>query len=793
MAFNLDEERTLLSESLARLLDTDYSFAKRRSICESKSGYSREIWRSFADMGLLGAPFDKVFGGGGNFLNTLVIMSAFGRSLVIEPYIPTVILAGGVLRHGGSIAQQSRFIPEIIAGDAIWALATSEPRSRYNVHSVQTRARPDGPDYLLSGEKIAVLGGAVADRLLVTARTSNGRRDKEGVTIFLVNPDAPGVTRTDYPTVDNMCASDFIFSQVRVGQGDVVGEVGGGEAIVAKVIDEATVAQCAEAVGAMEVLNEKVVEHCRSRMIFGQPLAKFQVVQHRLVDMRAAYEYARAMTEKAYADLDKADEKRMATVSAAKVLVAKEAGLVAREAVQLHGAMGVSDELDIGHYFRRLAILAGQFGDADFHIRRYIKSAADAPRTAAAALELAAELDELGPDDIAFRDRIRNFYADNLDDELRHAGDVTLWNVTAFPFSSKWQKILHTHGFGAPDWPVEYGGCDWTPSQRIIWSAETARARPPLILSMGKNYVGPCIMKFGTDEQKAFFLPRILSGEDWWAQGYSEPGAGSDLASLQLSAVSDGDDYLLNGSKIWTTFAHEANRIFCLVRTSNKGRKQQGITFLLIDMDIPGIEIHPIINLAGDHDLNQVFFTNVRVPKSCRLGEENEGWKVARHLLQFEHGTNLARLNMENIRRLGWLREIAAIEDDGTGGRLIDDADFSRQIAEVDISLQAVDFVSRRQPTSLKKSAAPGAEHELFNIRAKEIAQTLTELAVRAVGDRAIVHQPSARDPFSRAEPIGPQHAVYPMPLFLIQRGLTIAGGTPEIHRGNLAKHLLHL
>lgn len=391
----------------------------------------------------------------------------------------------------------------------------------------------------------------------------------------------------------------------------------------------------------------------------------------------------------------------------------------------------------------------------------------------------------------AFRDEVRELFESNLTPELRRAAQLTTWTFAEFEYGRQWQRILHRKGWGAPLWPVEYGGAGWTPRQRLIWELEKARAQPPEVMRMGRDYAAPCIMKFGTAAQKALFLPRILSGDDWWAQGYSEPGAGSDLAALQLAAASDGDHYVLNGSKLWTTFAHHANRIFLLARTGRSEQKQWGITFLLIDMDSPGIEVRPIINLAGEHDFNQVFFTDVRVPKERRLGEEHEGWAVARYLLLYEHGAGIVRAAAELRRRVAWVRGLARAESDGQGSDLNDDVDFAPRLAELAIGVEAVDFAADQLILTTDPAASPGAAAELLNIRMRELDQALTELAAEAVGYYGLVDQKDARRVVTDVLPIGPPHALMPMAVFLGQRGATIAGGTPDIHRNNLSKSLL--
>ena len=238
--------------------------------------------------------------------------------------------------------------------------------------------------------------------------------------------------------------------------------------------------------------------------------------------------------------------------------------------------------------------------------------------------------------DEAFRGEVRSFLNENLSEELREAGrkKTSIWQEKSSAMA--WQKLLFDKGWAAPEWPAEYGGTDWSLTQRYIFSQECARAETPGISPMGLKMCGPMLIGYGTEEQKNYYLPRILSGEHIWCQGYSEPGAGSDLASLKTFAASDGDDYIVNGTKIWTSFAQHSNMMFALVRTSAEGKVQQGISFLLIDMDTPGIKIEPIINLEGSHELNQVFFDDVRVPRANRVGKQNDGWSVAKYLLEFE-------------------------------------------------------------------------------------------------------------------------------------------------------------
>src|SRR5580693_6687602 len=279
----------------------------------------------------------------------------------------------------------------------------------------------------------------------------------------------------------------------------------------------------------------------------------------------------------------------------------------------------------------------------------------------------------LSSTDLAFRDEVRAFLDEALTPELRAAGRAVTSAFIEPRHSLPWQRILHARGWVAPSWPREHGGAGFTEMQRYIFASELARAGAPGLAPMGLRMVGPCLMHYGTPEQKAFYLPRILSGEDYWCQGYSEPGAGSDLASLQLRAEADGDDYVLNGSKIWTTHAQHANRMFLLARTRFDGKPQGGITFLLLDMATPGLTVKPIITLAGEHEVNQVFFDNVCAPMANRLGDENAGWMVAKYLLEFERGGGSAAGLQVSLKRL---RAMAESEPSDAASPLIDDIAF---------------------------------------------------------------------------------------------------------------------
>lgn len=389
---------------------------------------------------------------------------------------------------------------------------------------------------------------------------------------------------------------------------------------------------------------------------------------------------------------------------------------------------------------------------------------------------------DLTPQDIAFRDEVRTFLQDKLTPDLAAAGRLATSVFIEPEYSLPWQRTLHQKGWVAPHWPKEYGGTGWDEMQRYIFASECARAGAPGLAPMGLGMVGPCIIGYGTPEQKAYYLPRLLAGEDYWCQGYSEPGSGSDLASLQLKAESDGDDYILNGTKIWTTHAHHANKMFCLVRTDPKAKPQLGITFLLLDMQTPGIKVDPIITLAGEHELNQVFFDNVRVPKSGRLGEENDGWSVAKYLLEFERGGG-SSAGLEAV--LGRLK--THLFTQGADAGLI------RRFGDVSMKLEAIKITEQRVLAELTGGQPPGPAASMLKVQRTELMQAIDTLGIEALGEHAGVHQPDAWLPGANVPVIGPDVLVTCMARYLNNRAGSIYGGSNEVQRNIMAKAVLGL
>lgn len=384
----------------------------------------------------------------------------------------------------------------------------------------------------------------------------------------------------------------------------------------------------------------------------------------------------------------------------------------------------------------------------------------------------------------AFRDDVRQWLSAHLTPELREVSARATSVFIDKPHNLAWQRILASRGWVAPHWPAEYGGPGWDETERYIFASECARAEAPNLSPMGLRMVAPCIMRYGTAEQKAHYLPRILSGEDYWCQGYSEPQAGSDLAALSLRADRDGDCYVLNGSKIWTTHAHFANRMFCLVRTSRDGPRQAGISFLLLDMATPGITVRPIPSIANDHDYNQVFFEDVRVPVSGRLGEENQGWTVAKYLLEFERAVAYAAGLYAALDQLK-----AAAREAG----LMADAQFRRKVSLVTAQVAAIEAVELGVMASMAAGRTPGPASSTLKIQGSEAQQRIQELAVEVAGEYAAPDQHEARQPGSNVPALTTDFAMIAAPRYFNGRAASIYGGSNEIQRGIIARQVLGL
>ena len=392
------------------------------------------------------------------------------------------------------------------------------------------------------------------------------------------------------------------------------------------------------------------------------------------------------------------------------------------------------------------------------------------------------------PEDEAFREEVRSFLKEKLparlSDKVRQGQRLTKQDM------EEWHAILNEQGWLANHWPEEWGGTGWSVIQRFIFETEVAMAHAPRIVPFGLSMLAPVLIKYGSEEQKKHWLPRILDGTDWWCQGYSEPGAGSDLASLKTSARREGDHYIVNGQKTWTTLGQYADMIFCLVRTDNTGKKQEGISFLLIDMNTPGIEVRPIKLLEGDKEVNEVFFTDVKVPVENLVGEENKGWTYAKYLLTYER-TNIAGVGA-SMAAFEQLKEHARTTM-RNGKPLTEDPLFAARLAKLEIELENMKTTNLRVLDAAGHGQAPMAESSMLKIRGTEIRQQITDLMRRAAGRYAQPFITEALEEGFNGEPVGPDWAAPTAAQYFNTRKLSIFGGSNEVQREIITKAILEL
>ena len=753
MTFAHTDTQTMLADMADRLLGEHNEFETRRNRLSRNPPERMALWPLLAEQGILGAAFPEDAGGfGGTMRDLAAVIEPVGRHLVIEPVL-AIAIAGGLLHAAGED------IASLISGDRVVVCAHDEGLDPFAPRRT-TAAHADGL-WRVNGVKPAVRHGDLAHAFLVTAQTD------DELACFLVEANAAGLTVDPMRLLDTSSAATLTLQAVEARR----------LALPAGTIEVAqartAVALATEAVAICEVLCAKTFAYLGTRKQFGMPLASFQALQHRAADMMAAAEGARVLTDCAITAVD--EGRGGALASAAKALADDAGHLIGHEAVQMHGGMGVSDELDVSHHMRRLAAIRASHGGAAQHRAHFARTG---------SAELVA--DDTG-DHAAFRAEIRDFVRVNLPLDIAAKGKKGLeFDKNDFV---RWQKLLGGRDWFAGSWPSEHGGQGWELGRQLAFVQEAGRVGAPLVIPYGVNMVGPVLYTFGDEAQKARHLPGILSSDVWWCQGYSEPNSGSDLASLKTTAVRDGDYYVVNGTKMWTTEAHWADWMHCLVRTDRDVKPQAGISFLLIDMTTPGIDIRPIVTIDGQHHTNQIFLDDVRVPVENLVGGEGRGWNIAKFLLSNERvaiadtGPKLKLLS--DIKAM--FVNLCADEGEIAAVTLLAD-----RLADAEIQLAALCAMEQDYVRSWQGGATrEGAQASILKVRGTEVLQLLTEIALAIEGPLGAIHDPAdlhlpadvALSPAQRASTMAHQ--------YLYGRCWSIFGGTNEIQRTLIAKAIL--
>jgi alkylation response protein AidB-like acyl-CoA dehydrogenase len=739
MLFADTETQTMLGDMLARLFDAENEFEARRNRLNAAPPDRMSLWPHLAEQGVLGAGFTEEAGGfGGTMRDLSVVMAEIGRTLAVEPLLSS-ILGGRLLADAGSV----------ISGGQVLALAVSEGCDPFAPPKVTVDSSGK-----ISGQKLAVRHADLAHILIVSA-SQNGEAGLWAVA-------AQNANIEPYRLIDGSSAATVTFTDAPASK---VGDASAFTDLAAR----ACIGLAAEASGIIAMLNAATFAYLRTRKQFGVPLSTFQALQHRAADMFAAAEELRILTGCAIDAIDNNASSAHALASAAKAQADDLGKRVAHEAVQMHGGMGVSDELNISHGLRRLAAIRADWGSADIHRARF------------AALGGGA-LDE-SEDLAAFRAEVRAFVIANLPADI--AGKGAKGMEIGKEDYVRWQKILYVNNWFAAAWPKEHGGTGWDLERQLVFLQEASIHNAPLIIPYGVNMVGPVLQAFGSEGQRTAHLPAILSSDVWWCQGYSEPNSGSDLASLKTSAIRDGDHYIVNGTKMWTTEAHWADWMHCLVRTDKDVKAQAGISFLLIDMKTPGITITPIVTIDGQHHTNQIFFDDVRVPVANLVGGEGQGWSIAKFLLSNER-VAIADTGPK-LRLLGQIKAMLAGLEDGLNKQLLTQKLANAEIQLLTLCALEADYVKMWAGGGSKE----GPQASVLKIRGTEILQLLSEIALEIEGPMGAAHDPADLHLAPETTPSPAQAASMMAHQYLYGRCWSIFGGTNEVQRNIIARAVL--
>lgn len=751
MNLKLSEEALLFTEVADRFLQ-DGKAATTSGMLEPNA---LDVWSSMVEMGWLALPLPEEMGGLAASPELLaVVAEALGRACACQPYLANIEAMLVLLA-----------IKDVVATSLAQAMAEGSKRATF-VRSPSLRAVAEGSGYRLEGEARLVLGGSSADTFIVLV-------DLAGAPILcLIDGMADGLDRRPVETIDGSDMADIGFNNVPLENSLQAPE--SIEEAVDRIESLTLLLFCAEAVGAMEGLVQATTEYVAMRHQFGKPLRSFQVIDHAIAEMQVALEEARSVVRIGLERLEDTPAQRHRSVSAARVKAVGAGRRISHHAIQFHGAIGVTEELNVGAYAKRLLAIGCCLETEASALDRYVKLLSDEQCWSYLGEGQGGRGSSLCSDmqSGTFQEEVSSWLDANLSPEIARAQRLTTMVYVEAEVAMDWQRLLDKRGWAAPNWPEEFGGTGWSPEQRYIWAHENAKRFAPITSPLGLPLVGPVLFHFGTPEQQARFLPPIISGEELWCQGFSEPDAGSDLAALNTRAVRDGNHYIVNGTKIWTTQGHDAHMMAALVRTGTDGSKRDGISFLLIDMRSQGIDVRPIRTIGGNQELNQIFFDDVRVPAVNLVADEGQGWEIAKFLLEYERGGDIMSAAQRAL-----LRDIheAAVR------RGHDGEDYRRTVARIAID---IDTLEAMELLVLFGAASHPATPSILKLRASEIQQAVTELGVSVMGSDAV--RWVSKRPLYDDPTVMPEDGF--VSRYLNSRANTIFGGAREIQKTLIAR-----
>ncbi|MDP1691916.1 MAG: acyl-CoA dehydrogenase [Burkholderiaceae bacterium] len=758
---DLSDEQRMLRDAGADFFAADKEGLRLRDWRGRAPGYDRARWREMAALGWTGLCLPEAYGGSGcSLAQAVLLLEQCGRALAPEPLVAGALLPAWALLHGDNEALRARWLPALARGEQTLALAWQEREHDQATRPDSLRAAPRGGGFVLDGAKRFVVAADGAGAFIVSAIAP------QGPVLLLVEVGQPGLTLGTRPRVDGSFWGDLQFMGVEVPAEQVVAEAEQADAVLQRALDLARIAAAAELLGVMGRALDTSVQYIAVREQFGRPVGSFQALQHRAANLLIQVELTRAVVAQsaALADAEGVFALRLAAAaSQAKARASAAALEVTKGCIQLHGGIGYTDECAVGLYLKKAMVGATWLGAAAWHRRRYND-------LAPAGGDEAAPETVVGGEQPIRRDELRRWIADNFPPEWRFPSSRLSLRDTR-----DWHAKLNEKGWVAPNWPKEHGGMGLSAYGQVALQSEFDRHGIQIAPNMAVVMLGPLIIRYGTEAQKREILPPILAGKVRWCQGYSEPSAGSDLASLRTTAVAEGDDFIVNGQKIWTSFAHEADWIFLLVRTDPQAKKQEGISFLLADMRSPGITVKRIRNLSGGAEFCEVFLDNVRVPRANLVGGLNQGWTMAKSLLGSE------RIMIGNPR--GARAPLLRLRELARANALDNDAAWRARHDELRLDVDDLDALFVRCVDVLRRGRELGPEVSMLKIWVTETQQRVADLMLETAGESGVC---DATIPL-------PDGDLHPANVFFFSRPATIYGGSNEIQRNILAKAVLEL
>ncbi|MBT6194072.1 MAG: acyl-CoA dehydrogenase [Proteobacteria bacterium] len=766
-----NETLELLRDSAIDFCSRSLDVSRLRSMREDGENFNPDLWREMCDLGWAGLLAKEELGGLGLSADCFgIICRELGRVVAPEPLIEI----GSAVALLSRLDADKSLLASIMDGSSLVSIGLTEAEEYLGEEIPTIKATQDSNGYLLTGTARGISCGTDMDQFILAA-------DLEGhVALFLVKKKTKGLAVSSINLADGSTQATINLSSVAVVANNLLSSGEEAEKALNYVRDLARISISAYLVGLSESVFDITLDYLKTRTQFGQPIGSFQALQHRAVDLFIQKVIAGSVLDETLQgfDREKSETVRHHLSCRAKYRANEAALLISREAVQMHGGMGYTEECNVGLFLNRALVMVSRLGTSTYHAERFGQSELVFPpltpgNSPDKNISLSGEgndenWNELEDDD--FRKTVRHFFETEYPTEMRYPSKRPRWKEIKF-----WYLRLSEKGWVAPAWPIKHGGMGLSPSKMLIFIEEQERCGIGRAPDMGIQMVGPLLIKHGTEAQRARYLPQILAGEEVWCQGYSEPNAGSDLASLKTEALLTGDEFVINGQKTWTTLAQDATHMFCLARTSKEGKPQAGISFFLIDLDQPGVTIRPIKNLAGDEEFCEVFLDNVTVPADCLVGEINQGWGIAKALLSFERiFIGSPKQSQYAVKRL----ELIASETN-----LFENAVFRDKLTRLKLNVFDLESTYQSFAEIVKRGQTLGPDVSLLKIWGTETFARLSELMVEVAGPQGPI---IGKIPFQDAE-------VDVMSQFYAARPATIYGGSNEIQRNIIAKGVLKL